>query len=111
MNEFLDDLKLNDRRFVSSVVNMKYDFARQNYLVSKCAFFQKREIFQDLAPLLWHSFGTIAALLQVCFWPVNRKKFECLYTHKGLKALCEDTLHLLLCPCSESLIVLSQCFS
>jgi hypothetical protein len=28
-------------------------------------FFQKREIFQDLAPLLWHSYGTIAALLQV----------------------------------------------
>ena len=27
--------------------------------------FQKREIFQDLAPLLWHSFGTVAALLQV----------------------------------------------
>ncbi|XP_044415428.1 CCR4-NOT transcription complex subunit 9-like [Triticum aestivum] len=26
--------------------------------------FQKREIFQDLAPLLWHSFGTVAALLQ-----------------------------------------------
>nr|ACF81806.1 unknown [Zea mays] len=25
---------------------------------------EKREIFQDLAPLLWHSFGTIAALLQ-----------------------------------------------
>ncbi|KAJ0983138.1 hypothetical protein J5N97_011393 [Dioscorea zingiberensis] len=25
---------------------------------------RKREIFQDLAPLLWHSFGTIAALLQ-----------------------------------------------
>nr|ACG39853.1 cell differentiation protein rcd1 [Zea mays] len=25
---------------------------------------KKREIFQDLAPLLWHSFGTIAALLQ-----------------------------------------------
>lgn len=28
---------------------------------------QKRELFQDLAPLLWNSFGTIAALLQVCF--------------------------------------------
>ncbi|KAB8096906.1 hypothetical protein EE612_025517 [Oryza sativa] len=25
---------------------------------------KKREIFQDLAPLLWHSFGTVAALLQ-----------------------------------------------
>lgn len=25
---------------------------------------KKREIFHDLAPLLWHSFGTIAALLQ-----------------------------------------------
>ena len=27
--------------------------------------YQKRELFQDLAPLLWNSFGTIAALLQV----------------------------------------------
>uniref|UniRef100_A0A453LZS0 Cell differentiation protein rcd1 n=1 Tax=Aegilops tauschii subsp. strangulata TaxID=200361 RepID=A0A453LZS0_AEGTS len=26
--------------------------------------YKKREIFQDLAPLLWHSFGTVAALLQ-----------------------------------------------
>nr|GLL22558.1 cell differentiation protein RCD1 homolog [Ipomoea trifida] len=25
---------------------------------------KKRELFQDLAPLLWNSFGTIAALLQ-----------------------------------------------
>ena len=25
---------------------------------------KKREAFQDLAPILWHSFGTIAALLQ-----------------------------------------------
>lgn len=25
---------------------------------------KRREIFQDLAPLLWHSFGTIAALIQ-----------------------------------------------
>jgi len=26
---------------------------------------KKRETVQDLAPMLWHSFGTIAALLQV----------------------------------------------
>ncbi|KAG4142093.1 hypothetical protein ERO13_D06G112700v2 [Gossypium hirsutum] len=32
---------------------------------------KKRELFQDLAPLLWNSFGTIAALLQiVCIYPV-----------------------------------------
>jgi hypothetical protein len=28
-------------------------------------FFQKREKCEDLALLLWHSFGTMAALLQV----------------------------------------------
>ncbi|KAJ0790441.1 putative transcription regulator Rcd1-like family [Helianthus annuus] len=28
---------------------------------------KKRELFQDLAPLLWNSFGTIAALLQVLY--------------------------------------------
>ena len=27
---------------------------------------KKRELFQDLAPLLWNSFRTIAVLLQVC---------------------------------------------
>jgi hypothetical protein len=26
---------------------------------------KKREVVPDLAPMLWHSFGTIAALLQV----------------------------------------------
>ncbi|KAK8598089.1 hypothetical protein V6N13_095480 [Hibiscus sabdariffa] len=33
---------------------------------------RKRELFQDLAPLLWYSFGTIAALLQeiVSIYPV-----------------------------------------
>ncbi|ERN08602.1 cell differentiation protein RCD1 homolog [Amborella trichopoda] len=33
---------------------------------------KKRELFQDLAPMLWHSFGTIAALLQeiVSIYPV-----------------------------------------
>ncbi|KAF3778757.1 Cell differentiation RCD1-like protein [Nymphaea thermarum] len=34
--------------------------------------FLKRELFQDLAPMLWHSFGTIATLLQeiVSIYPV-----------------------------------------
>ncbi|KAM1740652.1 hypothetical protein ACFX14_010941 [Malus domestica] len=36
------------------------------------ALIQKRELFQDLAPLLWNSFGSIAALLQeiVSIYPV-----------------------------------------
>lgn len=29
-----------------------------------CNFSKKREVVPDLAPMLWHSFGTIAALLQ-----------------------------------------------
>ena len=32
---------------------------------------KKREVVPDLAPMLWHSFGTIAALLQVCI-QINR---------------------------------------
>ena len=36
---------------------------------------QKREIFQDLAPLLWNSYGTIAALLQV-----HNYSLECSFT-------------------------------
>ena len=31
--------------------------------------FQKREMFPDLAPLMWHSFGTMFVLLQVCSNP------------------------------------------
>jgi CCR4-NOT transcription complex subunit 9 len=30
---------------------------------------KKRESVPDLAPMLWHSFGTIAALLQVGMYP------------------------------------------
>lgn len=33
---------------------------------------KKRESVPDLAPMLWHSFGTIAALLQVSSAPVRR---------------------------------------
>ena len=29
---------------------------------------KKREVVPDLAPMLWHSFGTMAALLQVDFF-------------------------------------------
>ncbi|XP_051133978.1 uncharacterized protein LOC127253426 isoform X5 [Andrographis paniculata] len=37
---------------------------------------KKRDIFQDLAPILWHSFGTIAALLQcVASHPETRMLF------------------------------------
>ena len=29
---------------------------------------KKREVFPDLAPILWHTVGTMAALLQVGKW-------------------------------------------
>lgn len=35
------------------------------FALSFIFFFQKREIFDELAPLLWHSVGTTAAFLQV----------------------------------------------
>lgn len=34
---------------------------------------KKRESVPDLAPMLWHSFGTIAALLQVGAFPLHLK--------------------------------------
>ncbi|KAI7750039.1 hypothetical protein M8C21_024013, partial [Ambrosia artemisiifolia] len=37
---------------------------------------KKRELFQDLAPLLWNSFGTIAALLQLPLPVLSRYKFS-----------------------------------
>ncbi|KAF8118156.1 hypothetical protein N665_0006s0149 [Sinapis alba] len=54
----------NDRR-LSPAEQLVLDICdpklRENALVELS---KRRDIFQDLAPLLWHSFGTIAALLQ-----------------------------------------------
>ncbi|CAM0876665.1 unnamed protein product [Alopecurus aequalis] len=53
-----------DRKMVSAeqlVLDLCDPELRENALLDLS---KKREIFQDLAPLLWHSFGTIAALLQ-----------------------------------------------
>ncbi|KAE8796638.1 cell differentiation protein RCD1 [Hordeum vulgare] len=53
-----------DRKMVSAeqlVLDLCDPELRENALLELS---KKREIFQDLAPLLWHSFGTIAALLQ-----------------------------------------------
>ncbi|KAG8043460.1 hypothetical protein GUJ93_ZPchr0458g22712 [Zizania palustris] len=53
-----------DRRMASAeqlVLDLCDPELRENALLELS---KKREIFQDLAPLLWHSFGTIAALLQ-----------------------------------------------
>ncbi|OAP07932.1 hypothetical protein AXX17_AT2G04250 [Arabidopsis thaliana] len=54
----------NDRKLSSAeqlILDLSNPELRENALheLSK-----KREIFQDLAPLLWHSVGTIPALLQ-----------------------------------------------
>ncbi|KAG6420818.1 hypothetical protein SASPL_117357 [Salvia splendens] len=54
-----------DRRMQSSeqlVLDLCNPDLRENALLELS---KKRELFQDLAPLLWNSFGTIAALLQV----------------------------------------------
>ncbi|KAK1643565.1 hypothetical protein QYE76_061457 [Lolium multiflorum] len=53
-----------DRKMVSAeqlVLDLCDPELRENALLDLS---KKREIFQDLAPLLWHSFGTVAALLQ-----------------------------------------------
>ncbi|GMN52582.1 hypothetical protein TIFTF001_021724 [Ficus carica] len=50
---------------------------------------KKRELFQDLAPLLWNSFGTIAALLQVLDY---FQSFEMIaLTYKAAYVLCETS--------------------
>ncbi|KAG6423839.1 hypothetical protein SASPL_114243 [Salvia splendens] len=61
-----------DRRMQSSeqlVLDLCNPDLRENALLELS---KKRELFQDLAPLLWNSFGTIAALLQeiVSIYPV-----------------------------------------
>jgi CCR4-NOT transcription complex subunit 9 len=61
-----------DRKLVSAehlVLDLSNPDLRENALLELS---KKRELFQDLAPLLWNSFGTIAALLQeiVLIYPV-----------------------------------------
>ncbi|XP_061984588.1 uncharacterized protein LOC133703883 isoform X3 [Populus nigra] len=60
-----------DRKMASAehlVLDLSNPDLRENALLE----LSKRELFQDLAPLLWNSFGTIAALLQeiVSIYPV-----------------------------------------
>lgn len=63
----------NKDRKMASAENLVLDLSnpdlRENALLELS---KKRELFQDLAPLLWNSFGTIAALLQeiVSIYPV-----------------------------------------
>ncbi|XP_057809845.1 uncharacterized protein LOC131024356 [Salvia miltiorrhiza] len=63
----------NKDRNIQSVEQLVLDLCnpdlRENSLLELS---KKRELFQDLAPLLWNSFGTIAALLQeiVSIYPV-----------------------------------------
>ena len=45
------------------VLDLTNPQSRENALLELS---KKRESFPDLAPYLWHSFGTISALLQVC---------------------------------------------
>ncbi|PON91237.1 Rcd1/Caf [Trema orientale] len=61
-----------DRQMASAeqlVLDLSNPDLRENALLELS---KKRELFQDLAPLLWNSFGTIAALLQeiVSIYPV-----------------------------------------
>ncbi|KAM7251049.1 hypothetical protein ACFE04_022932 [Oxalis oulophora] len=61
-----------DRKMASAenlVLDLSNPDLRENALLELS---KKRELFQDLAPLLWNSFGTIAALLQeiVLIYPV-----------------------------------------
>ncbi|KAG7037365.1 CCR4-NOT transcription complex subunit 9 [Cucurbita argyrosperma subsp. argyrosperma] len=61
-----------ERKMASSeqlVLDLSNPDLRENALLELS---KKRELFQDLAPLLWNSFGTIAALLQeiVSIYPV-----------------------------------------
>jgi CCR4-NOT transcription complex subunit 9 len=41
-----------------------HDFKNSNVSFDLFVYSKKREVVPDLAPMLWHSFGTIAALLQ-----------------------------------------------
>ena len=48
-----------------SLISMPHHWWRQQFWHIIFNYFQKRGVFKDLAPMLWYSFGTMAALLQV----------------------------------------------
>jgi Cell differentiation family, Rcd1-like len=50
------------------VLDLTNPQSRENALLELS---KKRESFPDLAPYLWHSFGTISALLQVLCTPAS----------------------------------------
>lgn len=50
------------------VLDLTNPQSRENALLELS---KKRESFPDLAPYLWHSFGTISALLQVLHTPAS----------------------------------------
>ncbi|CAI0379405.1 unnamed protein product [Linum tenue] len=61
-----------ERRLASAehlVLELSNKDLRENALLELS---KKRELFKDLAPLLWNSFGTIAALLQVATFIVQK---------------------------------------
>lgn len=60
---------VNANRNIASPQNLKFQLVAElvNPDLREKALLElskKRETFDDLAPILWHSFGTIAALLQ-----------------------------------------------
>lgn len=55
------------------IIELSNPETRENALLELS---KKREVVPDLAPMLWHSFGTIASLLQVqIFYFNNKQKF------------------------------------
>ena len=52
------------------VLDLTNPQSRENALLELS---KKRESFPELAPYLWHSFGTISALLQVALHPAQQR--------------------------------------
>ncbi|XP_060960517.1 uncharacterized protein LOC115722515 isoform X2 [Cannabis sativa] len=64
--------ELSRERKMASAEQLVLDLSNPDLRENALLELSKRELFQDLAPLLWNSFGTIAALLQeiVSIYPV-----------------------------------------
>ncbi|GMP52378.1 hypothetical protein CsSME_00018216 [Camellia sinensis var. sinensis] len=65
-------IEVNKDRKMQSAEQLVLDLSNPDLRENALLELSKRELFQDLAPLLWNSFGTIAALLQeiVSIYPV-----------------------------------------
>ncbi|RKP00812.1 hypothetical protein CXG81DRAFT_29894 [Caulochytrium protostelioides] len=88
---------VDEEKIYHLILDLNYPPSREQALLELS---KKREVYEDLAPILWHSYGVIAALLQeiVCVYPTLHPPT---LTGNGSNRVC-NALALLQCVASHA---------